>query len=111
MKALINNGMVDGKPIIKAWESFHGWYWLATEKAWKQDSVIDSKVYKDDQIWFGLVIGLETEWGYFSQTEIELLKPMTWELKKSVIASLSIDRYTPTSSPPQGGYMESFICP
>ena len=94
MKALIQQGMVDGKPIIKAWESFHGWYWLATEKAWKQDSVIDGKVYKDDQIWFGLVIGLETEWGYFSQTEIELLKPMTWELPKRAINWLSKETET-----------------
>ena len=86
---LISKGKIDDKPIIKAWESFSGWYWLATEKAYKQDSVIDGKVYKDDQIWFGLVIGHENEWGYFSQTEIELLKPKTWELKQTAINYLS----------------------
>ena len=90
---LISKGEVDGKPIIKAWESFTGWYWLATEKAYKQDSIIEGKVYKDDQIWFGLVIGHYTEWGYFSQTEIELLYPRTWEIKNLKIISISRDRY------------------
>ena len=35
-----------------------------------------------DTIWFGYVQGLEEEWGYFSQAEIERLKPRTWEIKK-----------------------------
>jgi hypothetical protein len=26
--------------------------------------------------------GFEDEWGYFSQAEIESLKPKTWEIKK-----------------------------
>ena len=92
MKTLISQGKIDGKPIIKAWESFTGWYWLATEKAWKQDSLINGKEYKDDQIWFGLVIGHCTEWGYFSQTEIELLSPRAWEIKKCDLEILSICR-------------------
>lgn len=92
MNALISQGKINGKPIIRAWESFSGWYWLATEKAYKQDSIIDGKVYKDDQIWFGLVIGQYTEWGYFSQTEIELLSPRTWKIKKCDLETLSISR-------------------
>ena len=35
-----------------------------------------------DTIWFGLVQGFEDEWGYFSQADIESLKPRTWEIKK-----------------------------
>ena len=35
-----------------------------------------------DTIWFGYVQGLEEEWGYFSQAEIERLRPRTWEIKK-----------------------------
>jgi hypothetical protein len=31
MHAVIKDGKVDGKPIIRAWESFTGWYWFATE--------------------------------------------------------------------------------
>jgi len=29
-----------------------------------------------------LVQGLEEEWGYFSQAEIESLRPKTWEIRK-----------------------------
>jgi len=73
---------IDDKKVIRGWESFTGWYWFGTEKAYKQDSLIDGLAYKDDTIWFGLVQGLEDEWGYFSQAEIERLKPKIWEIKK-----------------------------
>ena len=71
---------IDGKEVLRAWESFTGWYWFAVEKVWIQDSVINGKVYKNDQIWFGLVQGACEEWGYFSQTEIELLGLKAWEI-------------------------------
>lgn len=35
-----------------------------------------------DTIWYGLVQGFEEEWGYFSQAEIESLRPKTWEIPK-----------------------------
>jgi hypothetical protein len=73
---------VDGKKVLRAWESFTGWYWFATEEAYKQDSVIDGRVHKNDIIWFGLVQGFEEEWGYFSLAEIESLRPKTWEINK-----------------------------
>jgi len=79
---------IDGKKVLRGWESYTGWYWFATEKVRKQDSVINGKVYKDDQIWFGFVQGLEEEWGYFSQAEIESLAPKTWEIpKKNLVFS------------------------
>jgi len=77
-----NELYIDGKKVMKAYESYSGWYWFATEKAGLQDSIIDGKVYKNDTIWFGLVQGFEEEWGYFSQAEIESLKPKTWEIPK-----------------------------
>lgn len=89
MKITIQQGKIGGKPIIKAWESFTGWYWLAVEKSHTQDSLINGKVYKDDTIWFGFVIGTDPEWGYFSQSEIELLSPKVWELSKQAISWLS----------------------
>jgi hypothetical protein len=89
MSTFINNSKIDNKPIIRAWESFSGIYWLAIELAYKQDSVIDGKIYKDDEIYFGFVTGPFPEWGYFSKTEIELLKPMAWELKKEAIGWLT----------------------
>jgi len=73
---------IDDKKVLKGWESYNGWYWFGTEKAGLQNSVFDGKVFKDDTIWYGLVQGLEDEWGYFSQAEIESLKPKMWEIKK-----------------------------
>ena len=73
---------IDEKKVLRGWESFSGWYWFGVEKADKQDSVINGKIYQDDIIWYGLVQGFEEEWGYFSQAEIESLKPKTWEIKK-----------------------------
>ncbi len=66
---------IDGLKVIKAYESFSGWYWFATEESYKQDSVIEGKVYPNDTIFFGLVQGQEEEWGYFSKAELESLKP------------------------------------
>ena len=86
----VRNGKIGDKPIIRAWESFTGWLWLATEKAHKQDSVIKCRIYRNDQIWFGLVIGFAAEWGYFSQSEIERSSPMTWEVKKCDLESISL---------------------
>lgn len=77
-----NNLYIDGKKVLKAWESYSGWYWFATEKVQVQDSVIDDVTYKDDQIWYGFVQGLEEEWGDFSQAELESLGNRVWPIKK-----------------------------
>ncbi|VVB76457.1 Uncharacterised protein [Candidatus Tiddalikarchaeum anstoanum] len=89
MNTSISDSKVGGKPIIRAWESFSGIYWLATELAYKQDSVINGEVYENDEIYFGFVTGPEPEWGYFSSTELKLLVPQVWELPKRAIAWLS----------------------
>ena len=47
--------------VIGMWESFHGWYWYATE--------ID-KSFKDT-MYFGFVQGFEGEWGYFTKSQLE----------------------------------------
>ena len=73
---------INGKKVIKAWESFSGWYWFATEKAHTQDSIINDRVVENDQIWHGLVQGLEEEWGYFSQAELESMKHGVWRIPK-----------------------------
>ena len=70
---------IDGKKVLKGWESFTGWYWFATEKDREQESLINGKGVQDI-IWFGYVQGLVEEWGYFSQAEIESLKPKTWKI-------------------------------
>ena len=77
---------IKGKPIIEIYESFDGRYWFVTEIAYKQDSVINGKVYKDDQILYGYVMlsGCPecAEFGYFSKTELKLLGWRIWKVEK-----------------------------
>ena len=73
---------IDGREVLKGWESYSGWYWFAVEKVQTQDSIIDGKVYKNDTIWFGFVQGLEEEWGDFSEGELKSLAPRVWEIPK-----------------------------
>ena len=77
---------IDDQKVIKGYESFTGWYWFATEEAYKQDSLLpNGKEVKDDIIYFGLVQGQEQEWGYFSKGELESLKPKIWEIPKKAL--------------------------
>ncbi len=79
---------IDGKKVIKGYESFNGWYWFATEEVQKQDSILpDGSVAKDDTIYFGLVQGHEEEWGDFSKAEIDNLikKRLAWEIPKKAL--------------------------
>ncbi len=50
-------------PIVHAvfYFSLSGWTWFATE----------GKSVQDDFVFFGYVIGLEREWGYFCLSELE----------------------------------------
>jgi len=73
---------IDGKKVLKGWESFSGWYWFATEKQGEQLSDLGKGKGTPDTIWFGLVQGFEEEWGYFSQAEIESLGSQAWEIPK-----------------------------
>ncbi len=57
---------IDGKKVLRAWESFSGWYWFGTE-------IVDEVDYRGKPRWFGFVQGLEEEWGYFAQGELEEL--------------------------------------
>ena len=70
---------IDGKKVIKGWETFNGWYWFAVEKVRDQISIIDGKEVPDT-IWYGLVQGFEDEWGYFSEAEIKMAGG--WEINK-----------------------------
>lgn len=74
---------IDGRKVLRGWESFSGWYWFATKKVQTQDSIIEGQVYKNDQIWFGFVQGLEEEWGDFSEAELKSLSPKIWEIPAS----------------------------
>ena len=57
--------------ILDVWESFSGWYWFVTER-------------HAGKLAFGLVRGLETEWGYFSLDDLENLRKrgLVWRVAK-----------------------------
>ena len=76
------NLYIDGKKVLRAWESWNGWYWFAMEKVGEQMSDLGDGRPVKDTIYFGLVQGFEEEWGYFSQAEIGRLRPKTWEIPK-----------------------------
>jgi len=44
----------------QVWESFSGWYWFVTE-------------FHEGTLALGLVLGWETEWGYFDLAELRRL--------------------------------------
>ena len=77
---------IKGKPVIEIYESFGGSYWFITEKCHKQDSIINGRVYKNDQILFGYVrlsaCPEFAEWGYISETELKLLSPKVWKVPR-----------------------------
>jgi len=77
---------IKGQPIIEIYESFDGSYWFVTEKAWKQDSLIDGKVYEQDQILFGYVRLSScpdcAEFGHFSEAELKGLGWRVWKVHK-----------------------------
>jgi len=80
-RVVVRGGKINGRPILKAWESYTGWYWFAVEKVEERPSDLGEGNAVPDVIWFGFVIGLEPEWGYFSQREIESLAPLAWEIR------------------------------
>lgn len=83
MKQIIT---IKGKPVIDIYESFDGSYWFITEKCHKQDSIINAKAYKNDQILFGFVrlsaCPEFAEWGYISENELRLLGPKVWKVPR-----------------------------
>jgi len=77
---------IKGQPVIDVYESFDGSYWFVVEKAFKQDSLIDGKIFKNDQILYGyarLSLCPElAEFGYFSETELRLLGHRVWKVPR-----------------------------
>jgi hypothetical protein len=55
---------INDKKVIRAWESFSGWYWFAVEEVQWQDTLLSNgKIGKNDTIYFGFVQGLEKKEG------------------------------------------------
>ncbi|MCJ7563837.1 MAG: hypothetical protein MUP52_04520 [Candidatus Aminicenantes bacterium] len=79
---------IDGKKVLKAWESFSGWYWFGVEIAETRTpgkdgggSMLNGREVPD-VIWFGLVQGFDEDWGYFSEAEIKSLGNRAWKIPK-----------------------------
>lgn len=73
---------INGKKVLRGWESFTGWFWFATKIECRQDSLFpDGQIVKNDTIYYGYVQGLENEWGLFSLAELEREK-LIWEIGK-----------------------------
>jgi len=83
MKSVVT---IKGQPIIEVYESFDGSYWFVTDKAWKQDSLIGRRVYKQDQILYGYVrlssCPQFAEFGYFSEAELMRLGWRVWKVER-----------------------------
>ncbi len=77
---------IQGEPIIEVYESFDGSYWYITEKLYKQDSLINGKVYENDQILYGYArlsaCPEYAEFGNISETELRLLGNRIWKVPK-----------------------------
>lgn len=68
-------------PVIEVYESFTGWYWFVTERTPDKDNPDDC---------FGLVIGLEKEWGYINPPAIKSeLGNLFWKVTEKDIWSIS----------------------
>lgn len=74
---------VNGKlvPVIEVYESFTGWYWFVTERIHDKDNPDEC---------FGLVIGLEKEWGYIDPPAIKAeLGNLFWKVHQRDVWSIS----------------------
>lgn len=72
-----SDGMyINGKKVIKGWESFSGWYWFAVS--------LEEEDYGGHPLWFGFVQGFENEWGTFWQGELQPLidEGHIWEINE-----------------------------
>lgn len=81
---------IDGKQVLKVWESISGWFWFAVEKVQTQDSDLgNGEVLKNDTIWYGFVLGIEEEWGDFSEGELQSLvcDGKVWRVKEMDLPS------------------------
>ena len=78
---------IQGEPVIEIYESADGSYWHITEKLYKQDTVINGKIFKNDQILFGYVRLAAcpecAEWGNISETELKQLGNWVWKVPRS----------------------------
>jgi len=77
---------IDGKKVLRGWESFAGWYWFATAKeAEKVKHEIEPGKVIEDTRWFGLVQGFDEEWGTWYESDMNHLIKTNygWKIRKT----------------------------
>ena len=72
---------IDGKNVIKIWESFSGWYWYAIEDQGSYTGVDQNGDDIQAHAWYGYVQGMENEWGTWDSNELE--RAGVWTVPKS----------------------------
>lgn len=72
---------IDGKQVIKIWESMQGWYWYAVEDQGEYTGVDADGNDVQAHAWFGYVQADFNEWGTFDSKELE--RAGVWTVPKS----------------------------
>lgn len=77
-----NELFIDGKRVLKGWETITGWYHFATEDHGEQEYEIGGKTVLGKE-YFGLAQGFEEEWGFWTDAEFKPLieQGKMWEIK------------------------------
>ena len=117
VQKMTNIVTIKGRPIMAIYESFDGSYWYIVEELYKQDSLINGKVYQNDQILYGyarLSMCPEfAEFGTISETEIKLLGNRIWKVPKRnwrlcpEVEDREVDEVTEGEIPSVPGHLSS----
>ncbi len=77
---------LDALAQVKFFTPDAGWTWYASEgSSVDEDGYYDTNKEKVDFYFFGLVVGHETEWGYFALSELEQVKgPLGLPIERDV---------------------------
>ena len=58
---------IDGKKVLKMWESFSGWYWYGIEDTGSYEYTDANGNTQTAHSWVGFVQGFAEEWGSFDE--------------------------------------------
>ena len=73
---------IDGKKVLKMWESFSGWYWYGIEDTGSYEYTDASGNTRTAHSWFGFVQGFAEEWGSFDENELNSMEGKVWEVPR-----------------------------
>lgn len=74
---------VDGKRVLKGWETVTGWYHFALEDLGDAEVMLDRERSATGRQYFGFVQGFEEEFGEFNTAEFEKLirEGKMWQIR------------------------------